>query len=100
MGDRRFEARTDCAEEITVQWQDQKGQIRKATCQLKDMSLSGACLRINQPIPWRTSLRITQADHDVTGKVRHCVSHGGIYYIGVRLDAGCQWRPQARTAQI
>ena len=92
MGDLRFEARIRVTDEVAVQWLDQKGQVRKVSGHLRDISLSGACLHIDQPIPWRTPLRITHVAHDVTGKVRYCTSRGATYLIGVRFDSGCEWR--------
>lgn len=92
MGDLRFEVRIRRTDEVAVQWQDQQGQLRKVSGHLKDISLSGACLQIGQPIPWKTPLRITHVAQDVTGKVRYCTSRGATYFIGVRLDAGSEWR--------
>jgi hypothetical protein len=106
MRDFRFEARFHRADEIEVQWKDQQGHVRKIPGHLKDISLSGTCLQIDQPIPWKTPLRITQVatkdepTQDVTGKVRFCSSRGATYLVGVRFDVGCEWRVQTRTAQI
>ena len=51
--DRRIEPRLLCADLVDVQWKDQTGRVRRSVANLEDISLSGACLQVEQ-LPVRT----------------------------------------------
>ncbi len=91
MFDRRVEPRMLCADMVDVQWKDQAGRVRKGVANLEDISLSGACLQFDQPIPLQTDLRINYPKGELTGKVRYCVYREIGYFIGVEFEPGCKW---------
>jgi hypothetical protein len=99
MFDRRIEPRMLCADMVDVQWKDKSGHHRKGVANLGDISLSGACLQFDQPIPPQTDLRISYPKGELTGKVRYCVYREIGYFLGIEFEPGCKWsarhyRPQ------
>jgi len=64
----------------------QSGKIRKGVANLEDISLSGACLQFDQPIPLQTDLRINYPKGELMGKVRYCVYREIGYFLGVSLS--------------
>ena len=91
MFERRIEPRMLCADMVDVQWKDKAGRIRKGVANLEDISLSGACLQFDQPIPLQTDLRISYPKGELTGKVRYCVYREIGYFLGVEFEPGCKW---------
>ena len=91
MFERRIEPRMLCADMVDVQWKDKTGRIRRGVANLEDISLSGACLQFDQPIPLQTDLRISYPKGELTGKVRYCVYREIGYFLGVEFEAGCKW---------
>ncbi len=91
MFDRRIEPRMLCADMVDVQWKDKSGRIRKGVANLEDISLSGACLQFDQPIPLQTDLSISYPKGELIGKVRYCVYREIGYFLGIEFDAGCRW---------
>jgi hypothetical protein len=91
MFDRRIEPRMLCADMVDVQWKDKSGRIRKGVANLEDISLSGACLQFDRPIPLQTDLSISYPKGELTGKVRYCVYREIGYFLGIEFEAGCRW---------
>ncbi len=91
MFDRRIEPRMLCADMVDVQWKDKTGRIRKGVANLEDISLSGACLQFDQPVPLQTDLRISYPKGELLGKVRYCVYREIGYFLGIEFDPGCRW---------
>jgi hypothetical protein len=91
MFDRRIEPRMLCADMVDVQWKDKSGRIRKGVANLEDISLSGACLQFDQPVPLQTDLRISYPKGELIGKVRYCVYREIGYFLGIEFDPGCKW---------
>ena len=91
MFDRRIEPRMLCADMVDVQWKDKSGHIRKGVANLEDISLSGACLQFDQPVPLQTDLRISYPKGELLGKVRYCVYREIGYFLGVEFEPGCKW---------
>ena len=54
MHNRRAETRMLCADLVDVQWKDKNGRTRRAIANLEDISLSGACIQVEAPIPIET----------------------------------------------
>ena len=67
MHNRRAETRMLCADLVDVQWKDKNGRTRRAIANLEDISLSGACLQVDAPIPIETTLRILLPEGGVAG---------------------------------
>lgn len=88
-----------CADMVDVQWKDKSGHLRRGVANLEDISLSGACLQFDQPVPLQTDLRISYPKGELQGKVRYCVYREIGYFLGVEFEAGSRWsarhfRPQ------
>jgi PilZ domain len=91
MFDRRLETRMLCAEMVDVQWKDKSGRTRKGVANLEDISLSGACLQFDQPVPLHSDLRISYPKGELLGTVRYCVYHEIGYFLGIEFGPGCKW---------
>ena len=76
---------------VDVQWKDKTGRIRRGVANLEDISLSGACLQFDQPIPLQTDVRITYPKGELTGKVRYCVYREIGYFVGLQFAADTKW---------
>jgi hypothetical protein len=99
MMDRRIEPRLLCADLVDVQWKDQTGRVRRSVANLEDISLSGACLQVDRPVPLGTPYRITYPNGVLVGKVKYCVFREIGYFLGIEFEAGSRWsrsdfRPQ------
>ncbi len=99
MIDRRVEPRMLCADLVDVRWKDPTSRTRRVVANLEDISLSGACLQMDRPIPLNTPVRISYPNGELSGQVRYCVFREIGYFIGVEFDPGCRWsqrdyRPQ------
>jgi len=99
MMDRRIEPRLLCADLVDVQWKDQTGRVRRSVANLEDISLSGACLQVDRPVPLGTPYRITYPKGVLVGKVKYCVFREIGYFLGIEFESGSRWsrsdfRPQ------
>ena len=99
MMDRRVEHRLLCADLVDVQWKDQTGRVRRSVANLEDISLSGACLQVERPVPLGTPYRITYPKGVLNGKVKYCVFREIGYFLGIEFETGSRWsrndfRPQ------
>jgi hypothetical protein len=99
MQNRRAEPRMLCADLVDVQWKDKTGRMRRAVANLEDISVSGACVQVDTPVPLETKLRITHAKGELMGRVCYCVYREIGYFLGIEFDPGYRWsirqyRPQ------
>lgn len=99
MMDRRVEPRMLCADLVDVQWRDQVGRTRRGVANLEDISLSGACLQVDRPVPLGTAFRISYPNGELMGKVKYCVFREIGYFLGIEFEPGTRWsqrhfRPQ------
>jgi len=91
MLDRRVEPRMLCADLVDVHWRDHAGRQRRAVANLEDISLSGACIQLDKPIPLGATVRLTHPKGELTGSVRYCVFREIGYFLGVEFDPECRW---------
>jgi hypothetical protein len=99
LDDRRVEPRMLCADLVDVQWKDQNGRTRRGVANLEDISLSGACLQVERPVPQGTTLRMSYPNGELLGIVKYCVFRDIGYFLGVEFEPGSRWsqrhfRPQ------
>lgn len=99
MLDRRIEPRMLCADLVDIQWRDQTGRNRRGVANLEDISLSGACLQVDRPVPQGCAIRIAHPTGELTGAVKYCVFRDIGYFLGIEFDPGHRWsqriyRPQ------
>ena len=73
MQERRIEPRLLCADLVPVEWADKNGRPRRATANLEDISISGACLQLDYAVPVNTVIRITYSKGILEGTIRYCV---------------------------
>ena len=88
-----------CADLVDVQWKDKNGRVRRAVANLEDISLSGACVQVDTPIPAETTLRISYPKGELQGRVCYCVFREIGYFLGIEFEPGFRWsmrqyRPQ------
>jgi hypothetical protein len=99
MHNRRAEPRMLCADLVDVQWKDKTGRLRRAVANLEDISISGACIQVDSPVPLDTKLRIAHGKGEFQGRVCYCVYREIGYFLGIEFDPGYRWsirqfRPQ------
>jgi hypothetical protein len=99
MLDRRIETRVLCADLVDLQWKDKTGRNRRSIANLEDISLSGACLQVDRPIPLMTAIRITYPKGELFAKVKYCVFREIGYFLGVEFEEGCRWSQQSYKPQ-
>jgi hypothetical protein len=80
-----------CADLVDIRWKDKSGRTRRAVANLEDISLSGACLQLDVPIPLETDLRINHPKGELQGKIRYCVYREIGYFLGVQFAPGSRW---------
>src|SRR3954470_6484063 len=73
MDERRSERRMLCADMVEVRWSDRSGQERMATAILEDISVSGACLQLETPIPLGVEVNWDAPNQQFHGYARYCV---------------------------
>jgi hypothetical protein len=88
-----------CADLVDIQWQDKTGKTRRAIANLEDISISGACVQLETPIPLQTMLRISYPKGELQGRVCYCVYREIGYFLGIEFEPGVRWslrqfRPQ------
>ena len=99
MLDRRVEPRMLCADLVDILWKDPSGRSRRGVANLEDISLSGACLQVERPVPQGTILRMSYPNGELSGIVKYCVFREIGYFLGVEFESGSRWsqrhfRPQ------
>lgn len=88
-----------CADLVDVQWKDKTGRVRRAVANLEDISVSGACIQVDSPVPLETRLRINFSRGEFQGRVCYCVYREIGYFLGIEFEPGYRWsirqfRPQ------
>ena len=91
MVDRRYEPRVLCADMVGLCWKDKGGRTKKSVANLEDISLSGACLQLDVPIPLKTPVRITHPKAELAGRVKYCVFREIGYFLGIEFDEDSRW---------
>lgn len=99
MLDRRIEPRMLCADLVDIQWRDQTGRSRRGVANLEDISLSGACLQVERPVPRGCPIRIAYPSGELSGAVKYCVFREIGYFLGVEFDPGHRWSQRSYRPQ-
>lgn len=99
MADRRVQLRMMCADLVDLQWRDPSGKNKRLVANLEDISLSGACLQVDAPLPVHTTVVISYPKGELQGRVRYCVYREIGYFLGIEFEPGIKWsqrlfRPQ------
>ncbi len=88
---RREAGRLLCAELVELCWMDSSGRHQRRIANLEDISLSGACLQIENQIPVGTAVSVHYGDGQLLGTVRYCRYEVVGYFAGIELVEGCRW---------
>ena len=91
MQERRSQPRMLCADLVKIHFRDTLGRQRTKVANLEDISLTGACIQLDDPLPKETSLRIAHPKGELRGRVRYCFYREIGYFVGVEFDPGCEW---------
>jgi hypothetical protein len=91
MSERRNEPRMLCANLVHVSWRDRNGHECAEVMNMEDISLSGACLLSETPVPSSTRIVISYGNGRLPGIVRHSEHRELGYFLGVEFADGCQW---------
>ena len=88
-----------CADLVDIQWRDQNNRNRRGVANLEDISLSGACIQVERPVPLGSAIRITYPSGELLGRVKYCVFREIGYFLGVEFDPGNRWSQRAYRPQ-
>ncbi len=88
-----------CADMVDVRWKDREGSEQRTTAILEDISSSGACLQVEEPIPLGRGNSLGSARQEFQGYVRYCVYREIGYFVGVEFDASFKWSKKAFKPQ-
>lgn len=91
MPEQRSETRMLCADMVEASWKDKAGSTRKSTALLEDISLTGACLQLDVPVPLNTPMRIVYPKGRLDGTVCYCVFREIGYFVGLQFVAQSRW---------
>ena len=91
MLNRRYEPRLLCADMVDLCWKDKGGRLKKSLANLEDISLSGACLQLDVPVPLKTPVTIFHPKGELAGRVKYCVFREIGYFLGVEFDEDSKW---------
>ena len=99
MQNRRVETRMLCADLVDVRWKDKNGRIRRTVANLEDISLSGACVQVDNPIPLQTTLQISYPKGELQGRVCYCIYREIGYFLGIEFEPGFRWSQRSFRPQ-
>ena len=94
ISDRRGGDRLLCAELVQMIWHDESGRERRKIANLEDISLTGVCLQVEQPIAAGTAIAVQYGDGELLGTIRYCRQQDTGWFLGVELAEGCRWSSQ------
>lgn len=84
-----------CADMVEVQWTNELGQPQQTTALLDDISHSGACLNLDNPIALNTRVTIRYRRGKLEGFVCYCFFRDIGYYVGVHFKSKTHWSPKS-----
>lgn len=88
-----------CADLVDIYWKDPNSRVRRGVANLEDISLSGACLQVERPVPLGSAIRITYPSGELIGHVKYCVFREIGYFLGVEFDPCNRWSQRAFRPQ-
>ena len=80
-----------CADMIFVEVETKPKRWRRFHGNLEDISPSGACVEVDEPISVGVSIRLVCRGFRVTGTVRHCTFQKTGHLIGLEFQEGQKW---------
>jgi len=91
MKQKRLENRDLCADLVKMTWTPNLEQSNKDWAILEDISPSGACLEIDEPIPVDTVVELEFGEDRCRAIVRYCNYDKTNYLLGVEFESGYSW---------
>lgn len=91
MKQKRFESRDLCADLIRVTWSPEQELPYIDWAILGDISPSGACLEIEDPIPVATNVELEFGGDRCRAVVKYCKYDKVNYLLGVEFESGYRW---------
>ncbi len=91
MPERRSEQRLMCAHLVGLRPSVPGGFRKGVTAVLEDISSSGACLQVDEPVAAGAAMTLAIGRHAFPGRVRYCVFRETGYFIGLQFDTGIRW---------
>jgi PilZ domain len=89
VNERRAEPRLMCSELIQVRL---AGVARPGlTANLEDISLSGACVQTEEPLPAGAAVDLRCGRRRFRGHVKYCLETELGYFAGIQFEAGQKW---------
>lgn len=88
-----------CADLVDVRWKDKNGRVRRTVANLEDISLSGACVQVDNPIPLQTTLQISYPKGELQGRVCYCIYREIGYFLGIEFEPGFRWSQRSFRPQ-
>ena len=89
MDEKRAEPRLLCSDLIDVRLEG--ANPSEITANLEDISASGACLQLEQPVDTGCQVTLQLGRHSFMGQVKYCVHNAVGYFAGVQFQAGQKW---------
>jgi hypothetical protein len=88
---RRHKKRIMCADLLTIRWTGVEGSSRSETATLEDITVTGACLHLEQPIPPETKVSLHYENGKYEGIVKYCTCEETGYLLGIAFDDNYRW---------
>jgi PilZ domain len=89
MDERRGELRLLCSDLIRVRLEGTRQA--ELTANLEDISSSGACLQLEEPLPLGARVSLVCRRERFRGKVKYCCCNEIGYFVGVQFEGGRKW---------
>jgi len=87
----RQEYRELCADLVKVQWMEASGPARSEWAILEDISASGACIGLEEPIPPNTIITLQFSKDRCQARIKYCKFAKTSYLLGVQFEQGYRW---------
>jgi len=91
MKQRRLENRDLCADLIKMAWAPEYEPFRSEWAILGDISPSGACLEIEEPVPVNAIVELEFGGDRCQAVVQYCKYDKVNYLLGVKFKQGYRW---------
>ncbi len=89
--DRRSEQRLWCSDLVNIWAKDETRWKKRGVGVLEDISPSGACIQLEEPVTKGARLRLKHPEWKVEGEVRYCIFRDEGYFVGILLDETSKW---------
>jgi len=88
---RRKKKRNLCSALLMISWIEDGGHRRTEMAALEDISVTGACLHLENSIPAGTSVCLHYPKGKYQGKVKYCKRQEIGFLMGISFDQGHPW---------